>query len=87
MPLNFLAVRLAQQYVHPRVLTLSGGNLPGPMALTFYVSLLGVTLLFVTLWKYEMAAKNTRIQMRSLRRRLLGDDEIRPPQRSAAPSL
>jgi hypothetical protein len=57
------------------------------MALTFYVSLLGVTLLFVTLWKYEMAAKNTRIQMRSLRRRLLGDDEIRPPQRSAAPSL
>jgi heme exporter protein C len=87
VPLNFLAVRLAQQYVHPRVLTLSGGNLPGPMALTFYVSLLGVTLLFVTLWKYEMAAKNTRIQMRSLRRRLLGDDEIRPPQRSAAPSL
>ena len=87
VPLNFLAVRLAQQYVHPRVLTLGGGHLPGPMALTFYVSLLGVSLLFVTLWKYEMAAKNTRIQMRVLRRRLLGEDEIRPPQRSAAPSL
>ena len=29
VPLNFIAVRLAQQYVHPRVLTLAGGNLPG----------------------------------------------------------
>jgi len=87
VPLNFLAVRLAQQYVHPRVLTLAGGNLPGPMALTFYLSLLGVALLYVTLWKYEMAAKNARIQMRALRRRLLGDDDIRPPPRTAAPSL
>ena len=34
VPLNFIAVRLAQQYVHPRVLTLSGGNLPGSMRLT-----------------------------------------------------
>jgi heme exporter protein C len=87
VPLNFLAVRLAQQYVHPRVLTLGGGHLPGAMALTFYISLLGVALLYVTLWKYEMAAKNSRIQIRRLRRRLLGDDDIRPPQRSAAPQL
>src|SRR5947209_12814130 len=28
VPLNFIAVRLAQQYVHPRVLTLEGGKLP-----------------------------------------------------------
>jgi heme exporter protein C len=87
VPLNFLAVRLAQQFVHPRVLNFSGGNLPGPMALTFYVSLLGITLLYVTLWKYEMAAKDARIQMRKLRRRMLGDDDIRPAPRSAAPSL
>ena len=87
VPLNFIAVRAAQEYVHPRVLTLTGSNLPGPMLLTFLVSLLGITLLYITLWKYEMAAKNTRIQMRALRRRLLGDDDISPLQRSAAPSL
>ena len=29
VPLNFIAVRLAQDLVHPRVLTLTGGNLPG----------------------------------------------------------
>jgi heme exporter protein C len=86
VPLNFIAVRLAQQYVHPRVLTLGGGNLPGPMRLTFLVSLVGITLLFTTLWKYEMTTKNTRFQVRRLRRTLLGEDVARPVGRSAAPS-
>ncbi len=86
VPLNFIAVRLAQEYVHPRVLTLGGGNLPGPMRLTFLVSLVGITLLYLTLWKYEMAAKNARMQVRALRRTLLGDDSLRPLGRSAAPS-
>jgi heme exporter protein C len=85
VPLNFLAVRLATQFVHPRVLTLTGGNLPGSMRLTFLVSLLGIALLYMTLWKYEMAAKNARSQVRRLRRTLLGDDVDRPYGRSAAP--
>ncbi|MDQ2894888.1 MAG: cytochrome c biogenesis protein [Actinomycetota bacterium] len=86
VPLNFIAVRLAQQYVHPRVLTLGGGHLPGSMALTFYISLLGIALLYMTLWKYEMTSKNTRMQVRRLRRTLLGEDTMRPAGRSAAPS-
>ncbi len=86
VPLNFIAVRLAQGLVHPRVLTLEGGNLPGSMRLVFYISLLGILLLYVTLWKYEMSAKNARAQTRALRRMLLGDDDLRPLKRSAAPS-
>jgi heme exporter protein C len=86
VPLNFIAVRLAQQYVHPRVLTLGGGNLPGSMRLTFLISFAGIALLFITLWKYEMAAKNSRMQIRALRRALLGDDAPAPLRRSAAPS-
>src|SRR4051795_8079710 len=31
VPVNFIAVRMAQQYTHPRVLTETGGNLPGEM--------------------------------------------------------
>jgi heme exporter protein C len=85
VPLNFLAVRLATEYVHPRVLNLEGGNLPGPMKLTFYVALIGFALLYVTLWKFEMAAKDARSQVRRLRRALLGDDAGRPYGRSAAP--
>ncbi len=86
VPLNFIAVRLAQGFVHPRVLTLGGGHLPAPMQLTFLISLIGIALLFTTLWKYEMAAKNARMQTRSLYRLLLGEDELRPLGRSAAPS-
>jgi len=85
VPLNFIAVRLAQGFVHPRVLTLAGGHLPGSMRVTFLVSLAGVALLFATLWKYEMTAKNARMQTRALRRMLLGEDAVRPIGRSAAP--
>jgi heme exporter protein C len=86
VPLNFIAVRLSTAYVHPRVLNLEGGALPGSMKLVFYLSLLGVALLFATLMKYEMAAKVMRIETRRLRRALLGEDAAGPLRRSAAPS-
>src|SRR3954451_6691526 len=53
VPLNFLAVRLAQAYTHPRVLGTTGGSMPGSMRLTFLCCLAAMTLLFVTLWRYE----------------------------------
>jgi heme exporter protein C len=71
VPLNFLAVRLAQGLVHPRVLGTTGGNMPGSMRLTFLIALVGMTLLYATLWKYEMASKNAAMQLKRLRRRLL----------------
>jgi heme exporter protein C len=86
VPVNFIVVRLSAAYVHPRVLNLEGGNLPGSMKLAFYTSVLAFALLFATLMKYEMLAKETRIETRRLRRRLLGDDAVRPLGRTAAPS-
>jgi hypothetical protein len=56
------------------------------MRLTFVISLLGIGLLYATLWKYEMTAKNARIHVRRLRRSMLGDDSVGPLGRSAAPS-
>jgi heme exporter protein C len=70
VPLNFLAVRLAQSLTHPRVLSATGGSMPGSMRFTFLVSLAAMALLFVTLWKYELASKHAREQLRSLRRTL-----------------
>ncbi len=70
VPINFVAVRLAESFTHPRVLSQTGGNLPGEMRLTFLVSILAVTLLFVTLWKLELTAKHTSMQLKRLRRRL-----------------
>jgi heme exporter protein C len=69
VPLNFVAVRLAEAYTHPRVLSQTGGSLPGDMRLTFLVALLGMTLLFVTLWKLELTAKHASMQLRRLRNR------------------
>ncbi len=85
VPLNFLAVRLAQALTHPRVLT-STSNLPGEFALTFLVSLAGVALLFVTLWKYEMTSKHTAAQLKALRRRLAGEEAPLPRGRSSTPA-
>jgi heme exporter protein C len=69
VPLNFIAVRLAEAYTHPRVLSQTGGDLPGEMRFTFLVALLGMTLLFVTLWKLELTAKNASMQLKKLRNR------------------
>ena len=85
VPLNFRAVRMAESLVHPRVLGTTGGSMPGDMRLTFLVSLAGFTCLFVTLWKYELASKSASIRLRSLRRRLAGDDGLAPLTRSASP--
>jgi len=85
VPLNYVAVQMATAYVHPRVLTLGSAHLPPSMGLVFVVSLLAFVLLYVTLWKYEMAAKNARSQVRRLRRTLLGDELAGAGGRSAAP--
>ena len=70
VPINFMAVRLATAHIHPRVLSKTGGSLPGEMRLTFLVSLLGVGLLFLTLWKVELTAKNASMKLKKLRQRL-----------------
>src|SRR3954449_10296003 len=69
VPLNFMAVRAATSLVHPRTLS-AADNLPGKMMLAFLVCIAGMTLLYVTLWKYEMAHKHTTAQIRALRRKL-----------------
>jgi heme exporter protein C len=86
VPLNFLAVRLAESFTHPRVLSATGGSMPGEMRLTFLVSLLAMAVLFITLWKYELTSKQASMQLRALRRRLADDDDPWiPAGRSAAP--
>jgi heme exporter protein C len=87
VPLNFIAVRLAQAYTHPRVFATADGGLPAKMQLPFYLSLIGMALLYTTLWRYEMASKHTSWQLRALRRKLAGDDAVAPIGRTAAPTL
>src|SRR3954465_9251787 len=81
-PLNFLAVPLADPLIHPRTLD-STNNLPGAMRWAFLACLLGMTLLYATLWQFEITHKLTRARVKALKRRLGGGDVVRG--RSAAP--
>jgi heme exporter protein C len=80
VPINFAAVRLATQIIHPRVLSQTGGDMPGEMRLTFLVALLGTALLFVTMWKFELTSKSAKFKLKRLRRQL----EAEALERSAA---
>src|SRR4051794_27961022 len=76
VPLNFIAVRLAQSFTHPRVLSQTGGNMPGEMRLTFLVSILAVALLYVALWKLELTAKSAPMRLKRMHRRLEESREL-----------
>ena len=67
VPLNFIAVQLAEQYTHPRVLSQTGRQPAGRDA----PHVPGVTrealaLLFVTLWKLELTAKHASMQLEEI---------------------
>ena len=76
VPLNFLAVRLADPLIHPRTFSSTGG-LPGSMLLTFLVCLVGMALLWLLLVRFELAAKSASARLSRLRRALAG--EAHPP--------
>jgi heme exporter protein C len=70
VPLNFMAVRMAQSLVHPRTFATADGGLPGEMMLVFLCSLAAIALLWTTLVKFELTAKSASGQVKRLRRAL-----------------
>jgi len=70
VPLNFIAVRMAESLVHPRTFATAEGGLPAEMMLTFLVSLIAMGLLWTTLVKFELTAKSASGQLKRLRRAL-----------------
>jgi heme exporter protein C len=83
VPINFIAVRLAENLVHPRVLNATAGDMPGEMRLTFLVSLLGIALLYLTLINLELASKRSRARLKRIRTLL----EAEPPSGATATPL
>jgi len=73
VPLNFMAVRMAESIIHPRVFATSEGGLPGSMLFTFLVCLVGIFLLWLLLVKVELAGKQASGTVSRLRRALNTD--------------
>jgi heme exporter protein C len=70
VPLNFMAVRMAESLVHPRTFATAEGGMPGEMMLTFLCMLVAIALLWTTLVKFELTAKSASGQVKRLRRAL-----------------
>ena len=87
VPLNFASVRLAQSLLHPRVFATAEGGLPGSMLFTFLVCLAGMALLWVTLVRFELAAKSTSAKLSRLRRALEGEPGAAPSSPRIAPGV
>jgi heme exporter protein C len=87
VPLNFMAVRLAQSLVHPRVFATAEGGMPPRMWVAFLASLAGMALLWITLVRFELAAKSASAKLARLRRALEGEPAPARTGSRIAPSI
>lgn len=83
VPLNFIAVRLAESLLHPRTFATAEGGLPPKMWLAFSVCMAGMAMLWITLVRFELGAKRARAQISRLRRALEGETPRAKPSRIA----
>jgi len=70
IPISFLAIRLAENLIHPVVFTRDGPQMSGDMFFTFCVCLAGTLLLAGTMYLNELAGKRLDLRLRDLRESL-----------------
>jgi heme exporter protein C len=70
IPVSFLAIRLAEDLVHPTAFNRDGPQMSGTMFATFCVSWAAVTLLAYVLYRVELAGKRLDADLRELREAL-----------------
>jgi heme exporter protein C len=71
IPISFLAIRLANQLIHPVVFTLQGPQMADSMFATFCVALAAMLALAATLYGVELAGKRLDARLHELRELLL----------------
>jgi heme exporter protein C len=88
IPINFIAVRMASPFTHPRVFEVTGAHLPLSMGLTFLAGLLAVAMLYGTLCRFELRAKRVRAGLKALERSLdSGSDRLPLKPSRGVPAL
>ena len=70
IPVSFLAIRLAQNFIHPVVFTREGPQMAASMFLVFCVCLAGTLALAAALYLNELAGKRLDARLRELREAL-----------------
>ena len=67
IPVSFLAIRLASDFIHPTVFTREGPQMTDEMFAAFCVSWLAITLVGYLMYRAELAGKRTDANVRELR--------------------
>ena len=67
IPVSFAAIRLAKEFLHPRVFTLHGPNFGGWFLVTYCVAQAAMLVLAYTLYRIEIAGKRLDLRLRELR--------------------
>jgi heme exporter protein C len=67
IPISFLAIRLAEDFIHPTVFTSNGPQMSGSMFFTFCVSWAAMLATVGALYRLELAGKRIDARMRELR--------------------
>ncbi|MDQ4081919.1 MAG: cytochrome c biogenesis protein [Actinomycetota bacterium] len=70
IPVSFLAIRLAENFIHPVVFTREGPQMAGSMFLVFCLCLAGTLTLAAALYLNELAGKRLDARLRDLRESL-----------------
>ena len=67
IPISFLAIRLANSYIHPTVFTSSGPQMAGSQFFTFCVCLVAMLSLAYFLYRFELFGKRLDADLKELR--------------------
>jgi heme exporter protein C len=67
IPVSWLSIRLANDFIHPTVFTRHGPQMTTAMFATFCVSWAGLLLLAATMYRVELAGKRLDARLRELR--------------------
>jgi heme exporter protein C len=68
IPVSFLAIRLAQRFIHPVVFTRHGAAFGGWIMVTYLVSQAAMIVLAYTLYRIELSGKRLDLRLRELRK-------------------
>ena len=71
IPVSFAAIRLAKEFLHPRVFTLSGPRFGGWILVTYLVAQAAMLVLAYTLYRVEITGKRLDLRLRDLREEVL----------------
>ena len=67
IPVSFAAIRLANEFLHPRVFKLNGPQFGGWILVTYCIAQVAMLVLAYTLYRIEIAGKRLDLRLRDLR--------------------